>query len=145
MQLDSVSFAESVVGYFDTKNVIINNASQMVSIDCDAGIQDYYPPNSQQNFVNLHFSTACDIAEAEYPIDFFAEIEDFAYFERNCGSGLEIEIPITDGGVLDVETKPFDFCGWVVEEGTGIAIPGATVELYAYPLDFNTLGAVSDS
>ena len=135
--LDSVSFAESVIGYFDTKDVVINNESQMVAIDCDAGTQDLYPPNSQQNFVNLHFSSSCDIVETEYPLIFFAELTDFAYFARNCGSGIEVEVPITDGGIIDVETKPFDFCGWVVEEGTGTAIAGATVELYTYPLDFN--------
>ncbi|MBN1212792.1 MAG: T9SS type A sorting domain-containing protein [candidate division Zixibacteria bacterium] len=137
IHLDSVSFAESVIDYFDIKNVVINNENQMVAIDCDAGTQDYYPPHSQQNFVNLHFSTSCDIIEAEYPLNFFAELTDFAYFARNCGSGIEVEVPFTDGGSIDVETKPFDFCGWVVEEGTGTAIAGATVELFAYPLDFN--------
>lgn len=137
IHLDSVSFANSVINYFDTKTVVINNELHTVAINCDAGVQEYYPRNSQQNFIDLHFSISCDAEETVYLIEFSEEVTDIAFFERDCGSGLEIETPITFAGSIIVETKPFDFCGWVVEEGTGNSIPGATVELYAYPLDFN--------
>jgi len=139
LHLDSVSFANSAVAYFDIHDVTIENNINTVSLHSDAGAQAYFPTSSEQNWADLYFSVSCDADEIVYPI-YFTEFEQtpYAFFESDCGSGVETEVPITYEGSINVETKPFDFCGWVVEEGTGTSIPGATVNLFSGAMiDFN--------
>jgi hypothetical protein len=126
--LDSISLAETVLSDFLLMQTI-DQDGQWATFSSAPEVGPVYPPNSQQNWLNLHFTVSCDAPFGFYPLT-VPYMEEDLFFIRDCGTGPEQEIPEVVAGGINVGTTDLYFCGWVVEESTGEEITGASVEMW---------------
>ena len=132
IHLDSVSYDGSSLADFDLSSTI-DNETYLVQLTATNEGGMPLAPGSGQQWANLHFSISCDAAAGTYEIVEYTN--DVALeFSRDCGSGMETEIPEFVPGAIIVDTSPNYVCGWVVEpDGFGgyKEVTGATVQLWA--------------
>ncbi len=124
--LDSVSFANSRITFFELQFVTIDNVLGTVTIKAIAD-DAYLVPTGFGNLADMHFTVRPDASAGEK--DF--AVMDSVVFGRNCGTGLVYDQPISYPGSINVGFGLQNFtCGTVVDT-LGNDIPGATVLLYA--------------
>ncbi|HUV31750.1 MAG TPA: DUF4397 domain-containing protein [Acidobacteriota bacterium] len=126
--LDSISYEESVLGGFGLAQTF-SNVEGLANFSADVGTGAPLEPGSLRNWLNLHFSVSCDALPGDYALE-FTYLDTGLYFQRNCGEGIETEIPEVINGAITVDTSAIYFCGWVVNSTDGSSIGGATIEMW---------------
>ena len=146
LNLDSVSFVGSAVGYVNDKTVMLDDAAGTVSIVAAVGAQQMVPIGSKQLMATRWFALPCEIADStSYLFSLGDELAmGSAYFLRDCGSGeIEPEYPEYLPGTLLVRTTPYSICGYVVDPFDD-EIEGATVQVFEdYPFTLPLVSTTS--
>jgi hypothetical protein len=134
IDFDSLSYEKSVLADFDV-TLTKDTDGVWIWFSADAGTGEPLPPSSGSNWADMYFSVSCDAPAGTYDILLKEYLFDSVplLFERDCGEGVEEEVPEFVPGAIVVDTSGEYACGEVVTPGGVVGyirIVGAAVQLW---------------